>query len=440
MHRFAFQASHHLLLVLWYVLLSHAPLFYKPLANFTSPYFLEHMLDETNFFTALASNNLPNVSYIRPSPDDDMHPAQNNPVLAQAHLQEYFDAIFASESWQSNKVAVLITFDENGGYFDHVPPYVGDADGPGTRIPAVMVSPYHQNGGVNSYPYENLSFLKMMQTRFDLPSDTIAAQREGTVRDLTNSFAEAAATVLGDPQFTGFHGQQYQVHGIPNEVYNVLTASDVLVNARFAFIADGESLKWHDMKVKRVAHELSRMKLQKAGVQLNISSAFPLPNTKSWTHTGTYLSEIGVRLDGGAAGGLSVFLRAGGYPYGIQEATVNGEQMMVGQEHRIVTATGASAAVTLSSPHTVRIDHPLFTLTFVNSDGFFNLEQGQLLATDAAQQLDGLLGQTADNTWKVSESEEQREALIFDFMIAQGREEIVSADFVKNRYQVVKSA
>ena len=415
----------------------HAPLFYEALSNFTSDYFVAHMLDEMVFFDQLASSSgLPSVSYVRPSPDDDMHPAQNNPALAQAHLQEYFDAIFASEYWLSNKTAVLITFDENGGYFDHVPPYTGDADGPGTRIPVVVVSPFHTNGGVNSYPYENLSFLKMLQTRYNLPSNTIAEQRVGTVRDLANSFGEAAATVLGDPQFSGFHGQQFQVHGVPNEVYNVLTASDVLVNARFAFIADGESLKWHDMKVKRIAHELQRMKLQQAGVQLNVSSAFPLPITKSWTHPGTYLSEIAVRLDNGQLGGLEVFVRAGGYPYGIQEASVNGVAMQVGEVHRITTPSGASAAVTLSTPHTVRLDHSLFTLTFTNSDGFFNLEQGQLLATPAAQELDGLLGQTADSAWKASESDEQREALIFDYMVSQGREGIASADFVKNRYQV----
>ena len=185
----------------------HAPLYYQPLANFTSPYFLAHMQDEANFFTALANNaGLPSVSYVRPSPDDDMHPAQNNPVLAQAHLQSYLDAIFASQYWQSNKTAVLITFDENGGYFDHVPPYVGDADGPGTRVPVVLLSPYHIKGGVNSYPYENLSFLKMLQTRYNLPSNTIAAQRVGTVRDLTNSFAEPSTTSGPTPtgSSTGF--------------------------------------------------------------------------------------------------------------------------------------------------------------------------------------------------------------------------------------------
>ena len=394
------------------------------------------MLDELKFFSALANNTgLPSVSYVRPSPDDDMHPAQNNPVLAQAHLQAYFDAIFASSYWKSNKTAILINFDENGGYFDHVPPYVGDADGPGTRIPAIVISPFHTNGGVNSQPYENLSFLKLLQTRYNLSSNTIAPQRVNTVRDLTNSFAEALATVLGDPQFSGFHGQNFQVHGVPGEVYNILTGSDVLVNARFAFIAAGESLKWHDMKVRRIAHEKERMRLKQTGAQLNISNAFPLPITKAWSHQGTYLSEIAIRLDNTQLGGVNVFIRAGGYPFGIQQATINGATMTVGHEYRFTLPSGQSAAITLATPHTVRLDHPLFTLSFVNSDGFFNLEQGQLLATEAAGLLDGLLGQTADSAWKASESDEQREALIFDYM-AEGQEGIASADFVKNKYQV----
>ena len=102
----------------------HAPLFYQRFVNSTSPKwgqpdFVAHNQDESNFFNALAAGTgLPSVSYVRPSPDDDMHPAQNNPELAQAHLAAYLNAIFSSTYWQNNKTAVFISFDENGGYFD----------------------------------------------------------------------------------------------------------------------------------------------------------------------------------------------------------------------------------------------------------------------------------------------------------------------------------
>ena len=51
-----------------------------------------------------------------------------------------------------SRTAVLITFDENGGYFDHVPPYIEDADGPGMRAPALIISPFKANEGINSQP------------------------------------------------------------------------------------------------------------------------------------------------------------------------------------------------------------------------------------------------------------------------------------------------
>ena len=426
----------------------HAPFFYQRFANttkpkFDSPDFQQHIQDETNFFAALqAGTGLPSVSYVRPSPANDMHPAQNNPTLAQAHLKLYFDSIFASTYWQNNQTAILVTFDENGGYWDHVPPYVGDADGPGTRVPSLFVSPFHTHGapaaGVNAFPYEGLSFLKMLQTRYNLSTHTIAPQRAGTVRDLTNAFAEpAAATVSGDPQFRGFKGQEFQVHGIPGMVYNLLTTDDMLVNSRFALIKDGQSMMWHNMKVVRVNHEKQRLKIIATGAAQNLSNSAPLPITKAWTHTGTYLSEIALRVADTKSGGASLFLRAGGYAFGIQEATINGVAMKLGEENWMTTTIG-QVCVTQTSPHTVRLDHPFLTLTFVNSDGFFNLEAGQLLTDAAVAGLGGLLGQTADEAWKASASEEEKENLIFDFLVTEGAEGIHSSDFAKNRFAVSK--
>ena len=291
---------------------------------------------------------------------------------------------------------------------------------------------------MNSFPYENLSFLKLLQTRYNLTTSTIPPARAATVRDLTNSFAEpVSATVLGDPQFRGFKGQEYQVHGIPNMIYNLVVAEDLLVNSRFALIKEGQSMKWHTMKVARISHEKQRLRLIAQGSTMNVSNATPLPQTKAWTHTGTYLSEIALRIADVQSGGSSVFIRAGGYAYGIQEATVNGQAMKLGEEHWMTTTLG-SVCVTLSTPHTVRLDHPFFTLTFVNSDGFFNLEQGQLLSDAAVAGLGGLLGQTADEAWVASASEEAREQLIFDFLVQEGQEGLFSSDFVNNKFAASK--
>ena len=377
------------------------------------------------------------MSFVRPSPDDDMHPAQNNPELAQAHLAAYMEAILASSYYTAGKVAVFITFDENGGYFDHVAPYIGDADGPGTRIPGIMISPFHKNGGVNSFPYENLSFLKLLQTRFNLSTSTIDPLRADTVRDLTNSFAEpATAGVLGDPQFSGFHSQQYQVHGIANLIYNLLTTADLQLNARFAFKTADASMRWHDMKLARINHERTRLRVlataaASGSVPQNVSSQFPLPITKAWTHDGTYLSELGLLL---APQQQRLFLRAGGFLHGIQEMTVNGAPLAVGG----VVVLG-QLTVTVSTPHVVALAHPLFRLSVVNSDGFFNLEGGQLLDEGAAAAMDGLLGQTADAAWLPSESLIQREHQIFDYLVESSHvDAIFSSDFVRTKFAAAK--
>ena len=417
----------------------HAPLFYKRFENITSEESSTFLLDESVLFAQLASGKgLPHVSYVRPSPDDDMHPAQNNPVLAQAHLQAYMEAIFASDYYTSGKTAVFITFDENGGYADHVAPYVGDADGPGTRIPAIMVSPYHANGGVNSLPYENLSLLKLLQTRFSLSNSTIAPARVDTVRDLTNSFAEpASANVLGDPQFSGFYGQNFQVHGIPGLHYNLLSLPDLQLNSRFTFMTQRDSMRWHDMKTARISHEKQRLRMLAANSMqkstlVNVTSQFALPVTKAWSHSGTYLSEVGIKL----ASGHRVYLRAGGFMQGIQQMTVDGVSLSLTESVRLPTGSdGAEVSVTLATPHVVKLTHPSFILSFVNSDGFFNLEGGQLTSELPVGSMDGLLGQTADAAWQPSTSQIQREHQIFDYLIDSDKEDAIwSSDFVRSKF------
>lgn len=67
---------------------------------------------------------------------------------------------------------VIVTYDENGGYWDHVPPPKGegwsDRWGPGTRIPALLVGPMVKRGFVDSTPYDTTSILKFLTERFDL--------------------------------------------------------------------------------------------------------------------------------------------------------------------------------------------------------------------------------------------------------------------------------
>ena len=63
---------------------------------------------------------------------------------------------------------MIVTYDEFGGFWDHVAPPKVDRWGPGNRIPAIIVSPFSINGGVNHVMYDTTSILKLIENRFDL--------------------------------------------------------------------------------------------------------------------------------------------------------------------------------------------------------------------------------------------------------------------------------
>ncbi|MBA3642851.1 MAG: hypothetical protein H0W59_02140, partial [Chloroflexia bacterium] len=64
--------------------------------------------------------------------------------------------------------AIVITYDDFGGWFDHVPPPAGDRWGPGGRIPTLIVSPHARQGHIDHTPYEHSSILKFIEWRFGL--------------------------------------------------------------------------------------------------------------------------------------------------------------------------------------------------------------------------------------------------------------------------------
>jgi acid phosphatase len=87
-------------------------------------------------------------------------------------------------------MVVIVTYDENGGFWDHVPPPQGsgwgDRFGPGTRIPTVIVSPYAKRGTIDHTAYDTTSILKLITRRFGLEPLPGVRERPG---DLTAALA-----------------------------------------------------------------------------------------------------------------------------------------------------------------------------------------------------------------------------------------------------------
>ena len=89
-----------------------------------------------------------------------------------------------------NKCAVIVTYDEHGGRWDHVvPPVRSDGWGTGVRVPAIIISPLARNGFVDHREYETVSILKLLEARFNLePLSTRDA--DPAVNDLVDAFTE----------------------------------------------------------------------------------------------------------------------------------------------------------------------------------------------------------------------------------------------------------
>ena len=127
-----------------------------------------HLDDELSFYQDVAANTLPAVSFIKPLGPDNEHPAYATLANGQQHVADLVSVVQNSPYW--NDTAVIITYDEHGGRWDHVSPPVVDKWGPGSRVPAIIISPFAKKGFVDHTQYETTSILKLIEKRWRLPA------------------------------------------------------------------------------------------------------------------------------------------------------------------------------------------------------------------------------------------------------------------------------
>jgi phospholipase C len=121
-----------------------------------------------SYLNDVRKNRLPQVSFLIPSYARgwDEHPPASVAV-GMGIQEECVSALRDSAAWDSS--AYIITYDEHGGYFDHVPPPQVDAFGFGIRVPTWVISPY-ATGGLNGTLYDFGSILKFIEHNFELPT------------------------------------------------------------------------------------------------------------------------------------------------------------------------------------------------------------------------------------------------------------------------------
>jgi phospholipase C len=130
----------------------------------------KHLLDGDDFVKAIETGTLPAVSFYKPAGRDTQHPSYTDIVTGDIHIDSLLQKLRASPQWKD--MLVVVTYDENGGYWDHVPPPTGpgfgDRFGPGSRIPTLLIGPFVKKGFVDHTTYDTTSILQFISKRWGL--------------------------------------------------------------------------------------------------------------------------------------------------------------------------------------------------------------------------------------------------------------------------------
>lgn len=151
----------------------------------------------TAFQTAVSNGTLPQVSWIIPTLAQSGHPPYS-PADEEVFIESVLNALASNPSVMNSTVFIL-TYDENGGFFDHVPSPIappgtpdefvgGQPLGLGVRVPALIVSPWSRGGRVCSQVCDHTSIIRFLETWTGVQETNISAWRRQACGDLTSAF------------------------------------------------------------------------------------------------------------------------------------------------------------------------------------------------------------------------------------------------------------
>ena len=146
-----------------------------------TPELFSRIVDLDEYYSDLANGTLPAVSYVL------LLGATEHPIsdleLGQRTSRTMLQTLMQSDAWDST--AFLITYDDWGGWYDHVPPPQVDKYGYGFRVPTLLVSPYARKGHIDHTQLDHTSILKFIETNWDIPP---LARRDAKANNLTSAF------------------------------------------------------------------------------------------------------------------------------------------------------------------------------------------------------------------------------------------------------------
>ena len=142
-----------------------------------------HLKDENDFIAAANAGTLPAVSFVKPLGMNNEHPGYADIITGEDHTIQLIDAVRNGPNWKD--AAIIITYDEHGGFWDHVAPPVIDRWGPGSRVPTIIISPFARKGYVDHTPMETVSILSFIEKRYGL---TPLGTRDAAAANMLSAF------------------------------------------------------------------------------------------------------------------------------------------------------------------------------------------------------------------------------------------------------------
>jgi acid phosphatase len=149
-----------------------------------------HLKDYTQMLSDISTGMLPSVVWYKPQGNVNQHPGYANIDDGDAHIADIVSKLQAGPQWAH--MVIVITYDEYGGQWDHVASPKGDLLGPGSRIPAIIISPYAKKGTVDHTQYDTGSTIRLIAKRFGLTALPGITARDTALKAVANG------TAMGD--------------------------------------------------------------------------------------------------------------------------------------------------------------------------------------------------------------------------------------------------
>jgi phospholipase C len=162
----------------------------------SSPARAARIVNTSQYFVDLADGRLPSVSYVSGTIDSERSP--QNPAQGMAFVQSLINALMQSPEW--GHTALLLTYDDSGGWYDHVKPPTVGGQSLGIRVPAILVSPYARPGHVDHTQLDTASIPGFIDQVFGLGTLSPPVEVAGSLVSAVDIHQHPISPAIGPSQ------------------------------------------------------------------------------------------------------------------------------------------------------------------------------------------------------------------------------------------------